>query len=368
MSNLSERVTLRDLPLAMRLVIAAFLVAVMLGYVSAMVQLKMQLASPGEVAPAAKNVISAYHGEKGVSQLERLLEAPETHPFNGQGSMRAAYTKKKSGGWPRSVRDKGNELKEKDENFDPKDPKNQTLLDELVAKDRDGERLALLDWIRKGKDPKTYEDNKHPLTGELKTLTISEKFVEQDEAGNRYFKVQENLDVRCVRCHSSGVGGSASHYPLDTWEDLADYLEPEVSTGMSLEKLAQTTHVHLFGFAILWSLTGLIFAATSYPGWLRVIFGPWVLVAQIVDVSCWWLARLPGEMGPMFAQTIMVTGGLVAFGLVVQVVGSLFNMFGWVGKALVLLLLVAAVLGLGGLYVNVVAPYLQAEVVGAVSR
>lgn len=368
MGSSPDRATLRDLPLAMRLVIAAFLIAVLLGYLAALAQLKIKLADAGKMVPGKDNVIDAYSHGHAISQLERLLEASETQPFNGQGSMRSAYTKKRSGGWSTAVRKKGLELKQKDPEFDPKDPGNQPLLEELVAKDRDGERRAFLDWLRKGADPQTYEDDKHPLTADLKDLTVSEQFVEEDDHGNRFFKIKKNIVDRCARCHSSSTGGAASQYPLDTWEEVADYVQPELGSGMSLEKLAQTTHVHLLGFSMLWGLTGLIFASTSYPGWLRVIFGPWVLVAQIVDIACWWLARLPGETGPLFAQMIMVTGFLVAFGLFVQVIGSLFDLFNGKGKLFILLLLVAGALGLGLLYVQVVTPYLQAELIGAVKH
>jgi hypothetical protein len=64
-------------------------------------------------------------------------------------------------------------------------------------------------------------------------------------------------------------------------------------------------------------------------------------LAQVVDISFWWLARLPEPQGPLFAQAIVVSGAIVAIGLLLHIVLSLFNLFrlqGW----LILLVLFAA--------------------------
>ena len=74
--------------------------------------------------------------------------------------------------------------------------------------------------------------------------------------------------------------------------------------GMSLSKLAQTTHVHMLGFSMLYGLTGLLFAFTSYPVFVRVLIAPLPLLAQIIDISFWWLARLDEPYGPGFAAAI----------------------------------------------------------------
>ena len=98
------------------------------------------------------------------------------------------------------------------------------------------------------------------------------------------------------------------------------------SRQMSLEHLTQTTHLHLLSFCVLWMLTGLIFAFSSYPTWVRCILAPVVLLAQVADVCCWWLARLNG-VGPYFALAIIGTGTVVGFGLFLQIMLSLFNMY-----------------------------------------
>ena len=100
--NSSTRFTLRDLPLAARLTLAVFLIAVGLGYSSALVQLHFQHATPGNVLPSIDDVVRKFHGEtdpiKKVSTLERLIDTPshEDTPFNGSGSMARAFTTKSS--------------------------------------------------------------------------------------------------------------------------------------------------------------------------------------------------------------------------------------------------------------------------------
>src|SRR5438046_10723599 len=114
---------------------------------------------------------------------------------------------------------------------------------------------------------------------------------------------------------------------------------------MSLPALAQSTHTHLLAFAVLFCLTGLIFALTSYPAWLRVPLAPLVLVAQVGEIACWWLGRIDGPTGVFCAQMVLVMGGFVGMGLMAQIVLGLFDLFGATGRVVLILLLIAAGLG-----------------------
>jgi hypothetical protein len=126
---------------------------------------------------------------------------------------------------------------------------------------------------------------------------------------------------------------------------------------MSLEKLALTTHVHLLGFGMMFALTGLIFSLTSYPRSVRVLIAPLALLAQIVDIGCWWA----GRTDPIFAQAIVWTGGIVAVSLLIQIFGSLFNLFGRPGKVAVFILLLAAVAAGYAVADKYVIPFINAE-------
>src|SRR5262249_12978703 len=272
-----------------------------------------------------------------MSQLERVLTAEESKVFNGSGTMRPAFTFK-SAGWARAIKGKNR-------------AEVQKLRDE-----RDGERLALIDWIRKGANKEAYENDSYPLPEELATHPITAEFLEAAGDGPPVVKIQSLVSKRCVRCHAPGKG-VPGEFPLDTYDDLSVYCEKEVGAGMSLTKLAQSTHVHLLGFCMLFCMTGVIFSLTSYPGWIRGALAPFTLVAQVVDISFWWL----GRADPLLAQAIMVTGALVGLGLLVHILGSLFDMFGKAGRAVILILLLAALAA--GVLANtqVVGPYLERE-------
>jgi hypothetical protein len=125
--------------------------------------------------------------------------------------------------------------------------------------------------------------------------------------------------------------------------------------------LTQSTHAHLLSFAVLFSLTGLVFACSSWPVWMRCVLGPWVVIAVTADVALWWLARLCDECGPYFAMGIIATGGLAGLGLAAQITLSLFNMYAKKGKAVIAFLFLLAG-GIGGLVtLNKIKPELEAK-------
>ncbi len=339
----SSRWTLRDLPFAARLAIAGFLISVGVGYFSALVQLHFQHASNGEMMPTGKDAVRIFHGEPGVTVLERLLLAPETEPFTGSGSMRAAFTFNAIG-------------------WDP------DLEPEAMAKlrrERDGEALILAHWVRHGLDKASYENNGYAIPGELKGQPITKKYLDQEKEG--VVQIKKLLRDRCVRCHKEGREAPESNAPLDTYERIKTYVRLDTQQGMPLRKLAQSTHVHLLGFSMLYGLTGLILALTSLPAIIRVPLAPLALVAQVADISFWWLARLDAPHGPLFATLIPISGGVVAVSLMLQILLSLFDLFGKGGKAVLLLLALAA--GAGGFVLKdkVVDPYLAKVKVTAAS-
>ena len=144
---------------------------------------------------------------------------------------------------------------------------------------------------------------------------------------------------RCVRCHRpNGDDPNAAKYTLQDFSQIEKYLTipanapfraggdyVKVQEPIGMEKLTQSTHAHLLSFAVLFSLTGLVFAFTSFPATLRCILGPWVLVFVVADVSLWWLARLCDQWGPYFAYGIIGTGAAAGVGLILQVGLSLLT-------------------------------------------
>jgi hypothetical protein len=359
-----ERLLLRNLPLVSRLVLAAFLLSVGVGYFSALVQLHFQAAEPGKMLPDKERASEIYHGNaKVMSQLERLLTADERKPFNGSGSMRAAFTKK-SPGWKFAIVTKAKELK-----LDPAKKENLIEAEKKLRSERYGEIQVLLDWIRHGLDHKAYgiegkeEEAGYVLPARLANQPITKKYVLQDSKPVK-IDIYMILKDRCVKCHDSTKSGPEAAAPLEEYEQILGYAEVEtVGGGMSLRKLAQTTHVHLLGFAMLYGMTGLIFSLTDWWGWVRIILAPLPLVAQVIEICVgWWGGRAYQPL----AEAVPLFGILVATGVFLQIVLSLINMFNWKGKIIVVILLLAGAAGVGALYMYVMDPYLENEKTGAV--
>jgi hypothetical protein len=336
--------TLSELPLPLRLTLALFLLSVGIGYISALVQLHFQHASPGALLPSPEDAVRVFHGavdEKPKSKIEQLLpEDYQGKKMNGQGQMTAAFFKR-SEDYSEAITERARELAKKQGVKKPDKALKEAAQAE-VDRERDGERLAMIAWVRSGAKETEYKDDNFPLPPDLSQLTITRQMlVEQNGeiAEPRAVKIQTLFQQRCATCHQDG--GEAQNFPLTNYAEIKKYAAVKTSEGMSLEKLAQTTHVHLLGFSMLYGLTGLILALSSYPRLVRIVLCPLPLLAQIVDISFWWLARLPEPQGPMFARCIVYSGAVVAVGLLLHIVLSLFNLFrvkGW----LILVLLFAA--------------------------
>jgi hypothetical protein len=351
------RYRLRDLPLSARLVLATFLISVGVGYFSALVQLHFQVASPGELLPTVADTTTAYHGDlSAMSAIERLLTADERKPFNGKGSMRAAFFRE-STGWDTALRKLARKME-----AETKAKPDEAAVEQALRKERELEINGLLQWIHAGAKEADYNADEFVLKADslpvgLRDLKLSNAFVETDPKGDVTVKIKTVIDRRCVRCHATAKETSAADAPLHSYESIQPYLRPERRGGMGLARLAQTTHVHLLGFAMLYGLTGLLFALTSYPRALRLVVAPLPLVAQMIDIGCWWLARFD----PTYAHLISITGAIVAAGLGLHVVLTLFNLFGRAGRVVLALLLIAAAGG-GFVFVDrVIGPYLIQE-------
>jgi hypothetical protein len=348
--------TLRHLPLPARLVVTVFLLTTGLGYFSALVQLHLKHSSlNGEPLPGPGDVVAVFAGREKydaakhqtpVSKLESLVMGPlKGASWDGKGSMAPAFFDKSDGDYKTRI---------KDEQDAPK-----------VTAEREGERLAVQAWINL---PET--DRKAAFESDMLPRPEAVTAITDGYAEKSFIKLRSILTDRCARCH--GQDGDVPDYRLETYEHYAKYMarKPakvadaqgyvESDRKLTIEKLTQSTHAHLLSFGMLFGLTGLVFAFTSYNRPLRVVVAPVVLVAQVADVSCWWLARLDG-VGPLFAMAIMGTGAVVGLGLLVQILGSIFDMFHKTGRWVLVLLLVIAAGGFGVLYTKAIEPALQAE-------
>ncbi|MEK7215649.1 MAG: hypothetical protein AAB289_08655 [Chloroflexota bacterium] len=326
------------------MVLAGFLLVVGLGYLSALVQLHFQHAAPGQFLPDSMDLERTYAATAApTSMLARLLETP-AGPMNGTGTMRPAFFEK-SQDWDRL----STELPL--EEF-------QRLLDQ-----REGERLALLHWVRAGGPRESYDQDDHLLGPAFATQQITEAFLvpERDRrqpALPKRVKIRTLIAQRCLVCHNpKGPEEHARLFPLEGYERLQPYCQVKAGQAMSLPKLAQTTHAHLLSFAVLFGLTGLVFSFTDYPSWVRCVVGLGPLVAQVAEIGCWWLARSE----PLFAHGIWLFGVIVAAGLGAQIVGGVWALFDRTGRTVVAVLLLALAGTAAVVKWSVLDPHLESE-------
>ncbi len=329
----APRFVLRDLPFSARLVLTIFLFSVGLGYVSALVQLHFKHAGKGEFLPTAKDAERIFHGDVPKTKIEKLIDADKSLPFARNGQMRQAFAGKPAAVWERAIAGRA-----KKRNISEEEAK------QILEKERETERLAMLAWIRSGASEKEYDKDNFPLPKDLENQPLVKDFKEDD---GKSIKIKSLIEDRCQTCHT---GADPKVPPLTSYAELSKFLVVK-DTRMDADSLAQTTHVHLLGFAMLYGLTGFILAFSSYPAFIRCVLCPWPLFFQVIDIGCWWLAREAKPYGPMFASVIPLTGAAVAVGLVAHIMLSVFNMYDAKGKFVLVLLLAGA--GAGGvLYVG----------------
>jgi hypothetical protein len=301
MSSTEPRLRLRDLPGEIRFVLGVFLVLTAFGYLAALVQVHYQSAGSGELLPGLDRVRERYAGsvEPAHSKIERLLEADQG-PFNAHGTMRPAFTTQ-SRDWEKLTSSLGSDERAK------------------LGAEREGERLALIHWVRSGGDRAAYDRDDYFIGHELAGQPITPDLL----AGTDRVKVRTLIQRRCAECHSeSGRMERPRRFPLDNYERLKPYIATKTATRMALPALAQTTHVHLLELSLLFALTGTLFCLTSIPRSLRFAIGPLPLGAVAIDIACWWLARWDSS----FAWGILIGGTVAGIGLAVHIVVGLWEL------------------------------------------
>ncbi len=142
----------------------------------------------------------------------------------------------------------------------------------------------------------------------------------------------------CLRCHAADSGetiGTKSPFGPDQF--TPDYArirkfalpttpgQPTVRRDpIDWRDLAMSTHAHLLSVPMFLVLLATLFLWTGWPAGpaprtqrLRGVIAALPLAAFLLDVACWWLARLPG-VGRFFALAIAGTGALFGLGFVTQ--------------------------------------------------
>jgi hypothetical protein len=298
----STQFRLRQLPLAMRRALALLLATAAIGYCSLLVATYLQLASPSSLGPDIREVDRLLFGtEKPVSQIERLLEA-ESGPMSSGGTMRPAFTDQ-STGWEELTKSLS------------------TGQLAILTAEREGERLALLDWIRSGASRDAYEQDEHSLTNPAGVTQLTRQYRLPDGNGAGptappRVRIRTLLTDRCVTCHGeNGRHDTARFVELDSYDRLEPRLRPETSNRARRAWLIAA----LVGIFPLAAIAGPTFYFTSQPQGARRLLLATTIAALGVMLACWFL----GRENSYFLVALLCAAGVAIVGILMQMIASL---------------------------------------------
>lgn len=154
---------------------------------------------------------------------------------------------------------------------------------------------------------------------------------------------QQAITNQCVECHHRD-GGDMEDLPYAPDADsLAEYAlvavaakpEGEIPDGTVVETiqlaptaadhLAHITHAHVLTIPVFTLIVGALFLMTGWGPTVKLMLAPLPMLAVLLDISSWWLAR---PLEP-FIYVIAASGALFGASYALQILGVLASM--WLG-------------------------------------
>ena len=261
---------LSDLPLAWKIVLTVVLLFLAAGYVAALANIYAQNERvDGQPGLSPRDLILKYAG--GDVRLEQGQAAPSRMLEMIQGAMRQYFSD-------------------------------------------DASYRVLYEWLKAGASEEAFTRTRDDLSP------------------------QDVIIADCLRCHAADSGeqvGTKSPFGPDQftpdYKQIAKFALPHEPGQQTVHRepvdwrdLAMSSHAHLLSVPMFLILLATLFLWAGWPPGadrrsqiVRGLLAALPLTAFLLDVACWWLARLPG-VGPVFALTIAGTGALFGLGFAVQ--------------------------------------------------
>lgn len=152
-------------------------------------------------------------------------------------------------------------------------------------------KKTIKDWIREGAGSEEYQKN-----------------------------VKSIFEKNCVRCHNPG--GIRYQSPLTNYDEIIEYTK--IDRGIPYESLAESSHAHVISMSIMFFLVGIIFFFSSFPTWLKIILYTVSFGSIVIDIGSWWLTKM---LSPTFAYFVYFGGMLMALAFLLQILGSLYQLW-----------------------------------------
>ena len=119
---------------------------------------------------------------------------------------------------------------------------------------------------------------------------------------------QQIIKAHCVECHNAD-GGDMEEIPYAATADgepeyklVMATAKPEITVQesglqtvvikpISESKLVHVTHIHILTMPIFTFVVGVLFLMTGIPQSIKLLIGPLPMLAVLLDISGWWIAR-----------------------------------------------------------------------------
>ena len=151
------------------------------------------------------------------------------------------------------------------------------------------------------------------------------------------------IQAHCIECHNADGGDSEDIPYAETAESEPEYalvmvtakpdievqesgVQTKVYKPTNTSKLVHITHVHILTMPVFAFLVGVLFLMTGISDKLKLLIGPLPMLAVMLDISGWWLARWVEP----FIFVIAAAGGVFAALYALQILCILGSM--WLGR------------------------------------
>lgn len=154
---------------------------------------------------------------------------------------------------------------------------------------------------------------------------------------------QEVIKSQCIECHHAD-GGDMEDLPFAANAEaepeyalVMEAAEPEFETHESgpqtvvlgptnVKKLVQVTHVHILSMPVFTFFVGILFLMTGFSEKVKLVLVPLPMLAVLLDIGSWWLARFVEP----FIYVIAASGALFGATYALQILCILYAM--WIEK------------------------------------